>query len=133
MGFQPLRLTSCRRVAVGAGVLLLALSLAGCGGRESVPPPPSPGPVAAPPPAAAPTTPPPGSLELGGALPTVIPPAPVGPPNVALLLPLTGRAAGVGAAMRNAAELALFEIADDSFALSIHDTGSTPAGAAAAA
>ena len=133
MDFSSLRLASHRRVTVGAGVLFLALSLAGCGG--SVPPPQTAGPAPTAPAApAAPAGPPPsGSLELGRSLPAITPPVPVGPPNVALLVPLTGRASAVGLAMRDAAELALFEIADDAFALSIHDTGSTPAGAAAAA
>ena len=47
-----------------------------------------------------------------------------GPPRVALLLPLTGRAAGVGKALRNAAELALFDVATDDFALAFYDTAS---------
>lgn len=148
MGLPPLRMPPLRprpsrnrpgrRSLPGAGALLLALWLVGCGGGETVQLPPSSGPVGAPPPVAgqppAPTTPPPGSLELGQTVPgTVIPGAPSGPPSVALLLPLSGRAAGVGLAMRNAAEMALFEIADDSFVLTIHDTASTPAGAATAA
>lgn len=140
MGLPPLRMPPpgpalARRAASGAGALLLALWLAGCGGGETVQLPPSSGPVAAPPAVASQppisATPPPGSLELGQPVPGVVTPS--GPPSVALLLPLTGRAAGVGLAMRNAAEMALFEIADDEFALTIHDTASTPAGAAAAA
>lgn len=53
--------------------------------------------------------------------------------KVALLVPLSGRASGVGVALRNAAEMALFDVSDDRFALSIHDTGSTAEGAMAAA
>lgn len=53
--------------------------------------------------------------------------------RVALLLPLTGRHAKLGEAMLNAAQLALFEIADDRFALVVQDTGGTPQGAQAAA
>lgn len=52
--------------------------------------------------------------------------------RVALLLPLTGRHARLGEAMLNAAQLALFDIADDRFALVVRDTGGTPQGAQAA-
>ena len=133
MRHPSLRSAPYRRTATA---LLAALWLAGCGGCETVPPPAAPGP-ATPPPVAAPPSPvgppPTGTLELGGGLPGA--PGELRPGNgsVALLLPLSGRAAGVGVAMRNAAEMALFEIADDSFALSVHDTRSTPEGAAAAA
>ncbi len=67
----------------------------------------------------------------------VQPPAP--PPvtpsavRVALLLPLSGRNAGLGNAMVNAAQLALFDLADDRFELVLHDTRGTPEGAAGAA
>ncbi|GHD39763.1 penicillin-binding protein activator [Thalassobaculum fulvum] len=142
MGHPPLRVPSLhprsmRRTAAGAGVALLALWLAACAGGETVavPPsqPPAPPPVVSAPPPAPQPVPPAGSLELGRSLPDTGPARPAGPPMVALLVPLSGRASGVGLAMRNAAELALFEIADDAFALSVHDTGSTPDGAAAAA
>jgi len=53
--------------------------------------------------------------------------------RVALMLPLSGRNAGLGAAMRNAAQLALFDLADKNFELVFHDTGATPAEAADAA
>lgn len=49
--------------------------------------------------------------------------------RAALLLPLTGRHAAVGQALLNAAQLALFDIADDNFALVVRDTGGTPEGA----
>ncbi len=68
---------------------------------------------------------------------TVQPPAP--PPmtpsavRVALLLPLSGRNARLGNAMVNAAQLALFDLADDRFEMLIHDTKGTPEGAAEAA
>ena len=58
--------------------------------------------------------------------------APDGEIRVALLLPLTGRHARLGEAMLNAAQLALFDIADDRFALVVRDTGGTPRGAQAA-
>ena len=73
-----------------------------------------------------------------GAPPAVVqPPAP--PPmtpsavRVALLLPLSGRNARLGNAMVNAAQLALFDLADDRFELLIHDTRGTTEGAADAA
>ncbi|MCH8991732.1 MAG: ABC transporter substrate-binding protein [Acidobacteria bacterium] len=53
--------------------------------------------------------------------------------RVALLLPLSGRNARLGNAMVNAAQLALFDLADDRFELLIHDTKGTPEGAAEAA
>lgn len=138
MGHPPLHLSPHHRRApgrVGVGIALLALWLAACSSGETGQVPPSPVPSVPPVESGPPTRstlPPSGSLELGGTLPAG-PTAPAGPPSVALLVPLSGRAAGVGLAMRNAAEMALFEIADDAFALSVHDTGSTPGGAAAAA
>ena len=53
--------------------------------------------------------------------------------RVALLLPLTGPNAGVGQAMLNAAQMALFAFAGDNFKLLTHDTRGTPEGAAEAA
>ena len=50
---------------------------------------------------------------------------------VAILLPLSGRLAGIGQAMRDAAQLALAE--PGAPPLLVEDTGGTPAGAAAAA
>jgi len=69
-------------------------------------------------------------------------PAPVAPPvaplpnrsgTAAILLPLSGPQAPLGAALLNAAQMALFEVADDSFTLIPLDTKGTPDGAAAAA
>ncbi len=62
-------------------------------------------------------------------------PAPVVPQQtrVALLLPLSGARADVGQAILNAAQLALFDLAGERFALVIRDTRGTPEGAAAAA
>lgn len=54
-------------------------------------------------------------------------------PKVALLLPMTGKFAKLGTAMRQAAELALFDIAGKGFVLTPIDTGGTPEGAAEAA
>ena len=53
--------------------------------------------------------------------------------RVGLLVPLSGPHRGVGEALLNASELALFDIADDNFELLIGDTGGTPEGARAAA
>ena len=53
--------------------------------------------------------------------------------RVAVMLPLSGPNAALGAAMRNAAQLALFDLADKNFELVFHDTGATPAEAADAA
>ena len=53
--------------------------------------------------------------------------------RVALLLPLTGSQSGLAAAMLNAAQLALFDFADERMELLLHDTRGTPAGAADAA
>lgn len=61
------------------------------------------------------------------------PPAEAGGPRVALLLPLSGRDAALGQQLLEAAELALFDMADERFELMPLDTGGTPAGAAAAA
>ena len=62
------------------------------------------------------------------------------PPNAggdgaraAILLPLSGPRAGLGRAMLNAAQMALFEIADSDFTLLPFDTKGTAEGAAAAA
>ena len=65
---------------------------------------------------------------------TVAPPKPSGPPigspttasgkqRIALLLPLSGRAAAIGQSMQQAAELALFESGAKEIALSAYDSG----------
>ena len=53
--------------------------------------------------------------------------------RVALLLPLTGANGRLGSELLNAAQLALFDFADDDFELVVHDTKSTSDGAADAA
>ncbi|HEC90623.1 MAG TPA: penicillin-binding protein activator [Alphaproteobacteria bacterium] len=53
--------------------------------------------------------------------------------RAALLLPLSGRAARLGQAMLNAAQMALFAFADKKFELLFYDTLGTPEGAARAA
>ncbi|MEE8535416.1 MAG: penicillin-binding protein activator, partial [Kiloniellales bacterium] len=59
-------------------------------------------------------------IELDGAI------------KVGLLLPLSGRHARLGEALLNAAQLALFDVADQRFTLVVRDTRGTPEGAAAA-
>ncbi|HEX3498455.1 MAG TPA: penicillin-binding protein activator [Stellaceae bacterium] len=53
--------------------------------------------------------------------------------HVALLLPLSGPNAGIGRAMLDAAQIALFDIADEHFVLLPRDTEGTPEGAGRAA
>ncbi len=65
--------------------------------------------------------------------PSLLPPEDPSSIRVALLLPLTGVNARVGKAMLNAAQMALFEFADDRFELLVHDTGGTEDGASEAA
>jgi ABC-type branched-subunit amino acid transport system substrate-binding protein len=76
----------------------------------TLPPPPQPQP--GPPPAAA---------------------APSGPAKIAILVPLSGPNAGLGAAILDAAQMALFEMGSDQLTLVPRDTKGTPAGAADAA
>lgn len=53
--------------------------------------------------------------------------------RVGLLVPLTGPSAPVGQALLNAAEMALFDVADERFVLQAYDTQGTPQGAIDAA
>ncbi len=104
---------------------------------EPAPPPPEPEPAPPPEPAAPEPAPPapPQPVE-----PVVVEPAPpvlkapeTGPAAVAILLPLSGRYAGLGELMLDAAQLALFDVADEGFVLRPYDTLGTAAGAARAA
>lgn len=54
------------------------------------------------------------------------------PVRVALLLPLSGRAQPAGEALLNAAQLALFDVGDNTLELIVKDTGDTNEGAAQA-
>ncbi len=86
-----------------------------------------PAPLAPPQPPYAPPLPP-------TSLPT--PPAavgPSGPAKIALLVPLSGPNAGLGSAILDAAQMALFETSSDQLTLMPRDTKGTPSGAAAAA
>ena len=55
------------------------------------------------------------------------------PHRVGLLLPLSGSRSDLGQAMLRAAEMALFDVADENFALVVRDTKGTPEGARRAA
>lgn len=97
-------------------------------------------PAAVPPPVpvpAAPQTaslPPPSAAVTPPALPGPAPKAVhLGEVRAALLLPLSGPQAAIGQALSNAAQLALFEVADPKFNLIPLDTKGTAEGAAAAA
>lgn len=61
------------------------------------------------------------------------PPDPQGLVRVGLLLPLSGPSASLGEALRNAAMLSLFDLADPNFVLQFYDTKGTPDGATEAA
>lgn len=99
---------------LGALAAAAALALGAC--APTVSPPARPAQQAAPPPAAAPA---PGPQD--------------GRTRVALLLPLSGPSSGLGTAMLDAAQLAVFGVADDGFVLLPRDTRGSPEGAAAAA
>lgn len=58
---------------------------------------------------------------------------PTAPVRVGLLVPLTGPSAPTGQGIVNAAQLALFEVADERLILQIYDTQGTPEGAVQAA
>ena len=60
-------------------------------------------------------------------------PAPDGLQRVAILLPLSGPDSAIGKAMLDAAQMAVFDIANDDFRLTPYDTRGTPEGARAAA
>ncbi len=83
-----------------------------------------PAPVVTPQPPYGPPTAPPAPPKPAG---------PAGPAKVALLVPLSGPNAGLGQAILNAAQLALFETGGDQLTLVPRDTKGTTAGAADAA
>jgi branched-chain amino acid transport system substrate-binding protein len=97
-------------------------ALAGCAPNLSAPPSQTQAPVGAP---------------MGPIVAEPLPDAYASPERetsrVALLVPLTGQGAEMGQAMLNAAQLALFDVAGDTFELLPRDTRGTPQGAAAAA
>lgn len=147
MTFSMISRAIIRPAAVLRNAALACVLLAGCadeGSRAPIQPPP-------PPPAArvapsAPTSivapPAPSALRPSPATPPVImtpgvsPTAPADPSGlvrVGLLVPLSGPSAAIGQGLLNAAQLALFDAADERFVLQIYDTQGTPEGAAAAA
>jgi len=87
--------------------------------------------------APAPALPPPVPTQPAAPLPqqpiVLTPPPASDTPVVAILLPLSGRDAQLGQQMLEAAELALFDAADERFTLLPVDTGGTPGGAVEAA
>ena len=101
-------------------IVLVVAALASC-----VPPPMVAAPVIAPQPPYGQPLPPP--------TPPPPPPVAAGPAKVALLVPLSGPNAGLGQAILNAAQLALFETGGDRLTLVPRDTRGTPGGAADAA
>ena len=115
-------------------VLLLAaaLALGGCAQRRvdapvaKTQPDAAPAPTATPAPAPAPVVEP-EPVEPQAAEGVAM--AAGGEVKVALLVPLSGRHAGLGQAMVNAAQMAIFDAADDRFTLLVRDTGGTPNGA----
>ena len=110
-----------KRAGRMAGALLGMAWLAACASNERVAAPPPP--VQAPPPPVVAAPPPPPARTV----------VDDGKTRVALLVPLTGRAAQVGQAMLDAAQMAVFDVADGKFELMPRDTGGTPEGAARAA
>jgi ABC-type branched-subunit amino acid transport system substrate-binding protein len=120
-----------RRPAVAACLLALGVALAGCAGRSVTAPPPEPQVAPGPPveleqPNASPSAP----VEGAPLAELAQQPGKVG---IALLLPLSGPNAGLGRALLEAAEMAVFDAADERFELLPRDTQGTPDGAAKAA
>jgi ABC-type branched-subunit amino acid transport system substrate-binding protein len=117
------------RLYLAAWLILSAFALAACSGM-TIPGlakrPQAPGNIPSP---AGTLAPPAGSPEVT----PVQPAGPVGPPKVGLLLPLTGASAPLGQAMLNAAEMALFDTADNGVQLLPRDTQGTAQAAANAA
>jgi ABC-type branched-subunit amino acid transport system substrate-binding protein len=111
-------------------LLLCALSacngatIPGFGGTPQAPAPARPAPLAIE------SVPPPAAVTPAPLPPPSEPPAKV---EVALLLPLSGANAALGNAMLDAAQMALFDVADDKLELMPHDTHGTGQGAADAA
>ncbi len=141
-----------RAIPLLLAVALAGLSLAGCessnalgqrvagifnrggtGAAEAPVAPPRAAEPARPPETASPATPPPASaVTPPAAAAGVERSARAGAPRVALLLPLTGPNAPVGQALLDAATQAVFDFADENFALLVRDTAGTPQGAQAA-
>ena len=132
------------RIAVAAWLVISALALASCSGIR-IPGTASPPQVVVPPPVLAPAGPPPNgvppidtNIPPGGPLPdTTLTPPPeanaTGKVTVAMLLPLSGPNGALGQAMLNAAQMALYDLADERLELLTRDTKGTADGASSAA
>jgi len=127
------------RLAPTVIALLFAALLAACGAGISSrqpatkPPPAVEAPVPAEPPAPAAAPLPPVTTEPAQPLsPVAAAPVASAKPyaTAAILLPLTGQSAATGQDLFNAAQLALFEVADQKFTLLPYDTKGTQEGAA---
>jgi len=119
------RRLACPRGAVAAWLILSALALAACQ-SETIPRRPEQAQATQPP-----IQPVPGAPVTQTPLPT--PGGPGGKVRVALLLPLSGPNAVLGSAMLDAAQMALFDVADEKLELLPHDTQGNAEAAAAAA
>ena len=122
------RVVTAPRRALTVCAALLALALTGCGSRSV------PAPVVSPQAAQTPEEPaqaPPQTIAPGA---TPGEPGPHGPQvKVALLLPLSGPNGGLGHAILDAAQMALFDVGDNDLVLLPRDTQGTADGAASAA
>lgn len=121
------------RIAAAAWLLVSALTLASCSYVKL--PGSSPSPQVVRPPVLAPA-PPPTVVQPPTQLPETpgaAPPIANGKIAVGLLLPLSGPSGTLGQAMLDAAEMALYDLADDQLELLTRDTKGTPDGASAAA
>ncbi len=97
--------------------------------RLDAPPPPAPAPVPVP---VVISPPPPVAIAAPAPIPLASRPMVKDEIRAALLVPLSGPNASLGAVLSNAAQLALFETADEHFNLIPIDTKGTPDGAVAA-
>lgn len=133
-----LALGGCENTGTGGGRNTAGggpLTGANAPSRVESPLPGEPG-ASSPPTATAPAAP----VDPGSAGPEATPGIQLTPPpgianrtRVALLLPLSGPRAGLGRAVLDAAQLALFDVADGDFELRPYDTAATGEGAAIAA
>ena len=112
------------RVVAAASLVLSALALSACQEPTISGVPPQPQEAVAPPVIGAPLEP---------TTPVPVPPPSTEKLRVALLLPLSGQNAALGSAMLDAAQMALFDVADERLELLPRDTQGRPDAAAEAA
>lgn len=117
------RRLACPRGFAAAWLILSALALAACQG-ETIPSRPE---------QAQATQPPIQPIPGAPVTQTPLPGGPAGKVRVALLLPLSGPNAVLGNAMLDAAQMALYDVADEKLELLPHDTQGNAEAAAAAA